>query len=173
MSGMTAEVARRRAGDRVAMAGLRAALQRLPCDPELVTRAAARHVDRLWRQCGAPWQSAEQVDELLEGVAELAWKCTSENRPASLLISVTLQAHPHCIRVRLPNDSRYCGLVMLWLRHFEALLPPGAPVCDLVLRPCASPMAASALQVPVAECAIEAAVDKLGPQAAASARRFP
>ena len=173
MSGMSAEVAQRRAGDRAVMAGLRAALQRLPCDPELVTRAAARHVDRLWRQCGALWQSAELVDELLEGVAELAWKCTSENRPASLLISVTLQPHPRCIRVRLPNDSRYCGLVMLWLRHFEAMLPPGAPVCDLVLRPCAGATAAGATQMPLAERAIEADVDKLGPQAAASARRFP
>jgi hypothetical protein len=42
---------------------------------------------------------------------------------------------PRCLRVLLPDDTRHFGVVIVWLRHFESLLPCGAPSCDLVLAP--------------------------------------
>jgi len=112
------------------------------CDAEREPRGAAHHVDRLWRLHGGDWNEPQVVSALVAGVAQLAWYCARRHgetrRPP---FAVTLAAWPRCLRILLPDDSRHFGVVIVWLRHFETLLPSGAPPCHLVLAPrpgCAS-----------------------------------
>jgi len=76
------------------------------------------------------------VAALVAGVAQLAWHCArrhGETRHPPF--AVTLAAWPRCLRILLPDDSRHFGVVIVWLRHYEALLPAGAPPCHLALAP--------------------------------------
>jgi hypothetical protein len=105
-------------------------------DPDVDSRAAASEVDRLWRTHGGDWRDGTAVTVLLAGVAQLAWRCArSGGGPVVPPFAVELAARPRCVRILLPDDSRHFGIVIVWLRHFESLLPCGAPTCELVLAP--------------------------------------
>ena len=88
------------------------------CDAARGPRAAARQVDRLWRQHGGDWYEPQVVAALVAGVAQLAWHCARDHgelrRPP---FAVVLAAWPRCLRILLPDDSHF-GVVIAWLRHF-------------------------------------------------------
>jgi hypothetical protein len=112
------------------------ALARPACDPEHEPQAAAREIERLWRSHGGDWRDPTAAAVLLAGVAQLAWHCARRQSALALPpFAVALAASPRCVRVLLCDDSRHFGAVITWLRHFEMLLPLGAPTCHLVLPP--------------------------------------
>ncbi|MEO8059841.1 MAG: hypothetical protein ABI671_16125 [Burkholderiales bacterium] len=103
-------------------------------DAERKPRVAADSVDQLWRLYGGDWNEPQVVAALLAGVAQLAWRWAGRDGEAPQpRFAVTLAAWPRCLRILLPDDSRHFGVVMVWLRHFEAMLPAGAPPRDLVV----------------------------------------
>ena len=129
-------------GDRAAQAlrtgssptALARALIRPCCDPERDPPAAAREIERLWRRHGGDWRDLVSTTILLAGVAQLAWCCARcQSAQATPPFAVAFAASPRCVRILLPDDSRHFGAVITWLRHFEVLLPVGAPTCHLVL----------------------------------------
>lgn len=138
------------------------ALSRPGCDPEHDPSAAAREIDRLWRRHGGDWRDLAVASSLLAGVAELAWCCARcQSVQATPPFAVALATSPRCVRILLPDDSRHFGAVITWLRHFETLLPVGAPTCHLVLPPragCAATPSAGRWVWGVAASAAHAAV---------------
>ena len=105
-------------------------------DAPLDTPAAAQQVARWWRAHGGSWHEPVATRALLAGAAKLAWRCAlRDDVPPLPPFAVMLAAWPRCVRILLPDDSRHFGAVIVWLRHFEALLPAGAPPCHLVLAP--------------------------------------
>ena len=103
------------------------------CDPEFHPQSAARHVERLWRAHGGRWQDRDRVIALLSGVAQLAWQVARrDGAPPQPPFAIALAVEPRAIHVLLPEHSGHFGTVLVWLRHFEALLPAGAPACDLL-----------------------------------------
>jgi hypothetical protein len=98
---------------------------------------AVERVERLWRAHGGDWRDHDVVTAMLAGVAQIAWRWASREEdvvapPFALSLAMSLASQPRCLRIVLPDESRYFGVLMVWLRIFELLLPAGAPVCDLV-----------------------------------------
>lgn len=131
------------------------------CDPEFHPRAAARHVERLWRAHGGRWHELDRVSALLAGVAQMAWRAVRlEGGPDEPPFSIAFVAAPRAVQVRLPERVGEFGVVLVWLRHFEALLPSGAPRCDLIFtaRPLPQGSGGSADDARTAAPALDAAV---------------
>lgn len=97
-------------------------------------QALTQHVLRWWGVQGNSWHEPASTRTLLTGVAKLAWRCARiDDAPMPPPFAVTLASWPRCIRILLPDNREHFGAVIVWLRHFEALLPAGAPPCHLVL----------------------------------------
>jgi hypothetical protein len=82
---------------------------------------AVERVERLWRAHGGDWRDHDVVTAMLAGVAQIAWRWASREEdvvapPFALSLAMSLASQPRCLRIVLPDESRYFGVLMVWLR---------------------------------------------------------